>query len=678
MARKSEFDYVYRKFQEAQDRDKDEFSELYDEDFIESAQIVDNESNKDNENNADNENYADDIDNEELYEEESSEEAFNRLLKESNEEPTFSTHNLELLYKDVLKGKSVINFEAGLLLLEDIFHIRLDDWQKQLLAAAFASEEGYVFSEDEKVKELFEINGKLGALPVGIPNINFNRKGYREAFEEEELCTHGELFDYLGRVRHIKRVIQGRWSVLDNAIEDYFESLKKNYLKFSSFSFIIPRRNGKSYLLAAYLLLNALAGKNCLYSSYTSPSANELKSLLTSIIKKSKAGHLFTLPADSAKGVVKIVFRFKDIESNIHIATRSGSVRGFGVDKIVFDEANDLSSKDIAVYSPLIGNSEEPQSIFCGTPSSLDSQGFGVEMAFNAQVASNKVSPAGFHAEWASPKIVSREEAYQEKVLRRFNPAYGKRLKKEGFLSSLGDLLTFSVERLGYNFTAKEVNGNYFQKEVYDTTSISARKMEAFASTLPYYNISIHCDRDSSFFVIVLCAENKNEEFKPEGLDNKFNSYIFDILCFASIDDENFDEVMTSTIEKYARQNRCRRVIVSDYASTQSKRLLSSIGLFYPRSTKEYKRTSVGKIEFVQRTAKNALWDSLLQAYKRKGVSFLKSDSIRRELQLVYPKKDNSGRTGGINSKNLWFEVALQGFAYSLAPFTLGVKANKY
>lgn len=664
----SEYDYAYRKFKEAQDKDKEEEQALFAEDFLTSAQLVNNEGKENNEGNV----------NDELYEEESSDAAFENLLKEENNVPTFSTHNLFSLYEDSLKGKSVIDLNVGLLLLEDIFHIRLDDWQKYLLAAMFAAEEGYVFSEEEKVKNIFEIKGKLNTLPVGVPNINLSKKGYTNAFSEETLCSHGELFDYLERVRHIKRLLQGRWNVVDLAIDEYFESKKKNYLKFSSFSFIIPRRNGKSYLLAAYLLLNALAGKNCLYSSYTSPSANELKSLLNSIIKKSKAASMFTLPSDSAKGVVKIIFRFKDIESNIHIATRSGSVRGFGVDKIVFDEANDLSSKDIAVYSPLIGNSEQPQAIFCGTPSSLDSQGFGVEMAFNAQVASNKVSPSGFHAEWATPKIVSREEAYSEKVLKRFNPAYGKRLRKEGFLTGLGDLLTFSVERLGYNFTAKEVNGNYFQKEVYDISCISKQKMESFASTLPYYNIAIHCDRDSSFFVIVLCAENKNEEFKPEGLDNKFNSYIFDVLCFASIDDENFDEVMTSTIEKYARQNRCRRVIVSDYASTQAKRLLSSIGLFYPRSTKEYKRTSVGKIEFVQRTAKNALWDSLLQAYKRKGVSFLKSDSIRRELQLVYPKKDNSGRTGGINSKNLWFEVALQGFAYSLAPFTLGVKANKY
>lgn len=664
----SEYDYAYRKFKEAQDKDKEEEKSLFAEDFLTSAQLVNNEGKENNEGNID----------DELYEEESSEAAFENILKEENNVPTFSTHNLFSLYEDSLKGKSVIDLNVGLLILEDIFHIKLDEWQKYLLAAMFAAEEGYVFSEEEKVKNIFEIKGKLNTLPVGVPNINLSKKGYTNAFSEETLCTHGELFDYLERVRHIKRLLQGRWNVVDLAIDEYFESKKKNYLKFSSFSFIIPRRNGKSYLLAAYLLLNALAGKNCLYSSYTSPSANELKSLLNSIIKKSRAASMFTLPSDSAKGVVKIIFRFKDIESNIHIATRSGSVRGFGVDKIVFDEANDLSSKDIAVYSPLIGNSEQPQAIFCGTPSSLDSQGFGVEMAFNAQVASNKVSPSGFHAEWATPKIVSREEAYSEKVLKRFNPAYGKRLRKEGFLTGLGDLLTFSVERLGYNFTAKEVNGNYFQKEVYDISCISKQKMESFASTLPYYNISIHCDRDSSFFVIVLCAENKNEEFKPEGLDNKFNSYIFDVLCFASIDDENFDEVMTSTIEKYARQNRCRRVIISDYASTQAKRLLSSIGLFYPRSTKEYKRTSVGKIEFVQRTAKNALWDSLLQAYKRKGVSFLKSDSIRRELQLVYPKKDNSGRTGGINSKNLWFEVTLQGFAYSLAPFTLGVKANKY
>lgn len=664
----SEYDYAYRKFKEAQDKDKEEEQALFAEDFLTSAQLVNNEGKENNEGNVD----------DELYEEENSDTAFEKLLKEENNVPTFSTHNLFSLYEDSLKGKSVIDLNVGLLLLEDIFHIRLDEWQKYLLAAMFAAEEGYVFSEEEKVKNIFEIKGKLNTLPVGVPNINLSKKGYTNAFSEETLCSHGELFDYLERVRHIKRLLQGRWNVVDLAIDEYFESKKKNYLKFSSFSFIIPRRNGKSYLLAAYLLLNALAGKNCLYSSYTSPSANELKSLLNSIIKKSRAASMFTLPSDSAKGVVKIIFRFKDIESNIHIATRSGSVRGFGVDKIVFDEANDLSSKDIAVYSPLIGNSEQPQAVFCGTPSSLDSQGFGVEMAFNAQVASNKVSPSGFHAEWATPKIVSREEAYSEKVLKRFNPAYGKRLRKEGFLTGLGDLLTFSVERLGYNFTAKEVNGNYFQKEVYDISCISKQKMESFASTLPYYNIAIHCDRDSSFFVIVLCAENKNEEFKPEGLDNKFNSYIFDILCFASIEDENFDEVMTSTIEKYARQNRCRRVIISDYASTQAKRLLSSIGLFYPRSTKEYKRTSVGKIEFVQRTAKNALWDSLLQAYKRKGVSFLKSDSIRRELQLVYPKKDNSGRTGGINSKNLWFEVALQGFAYSLAPFTLGVKANKY
>lgn len=596
------------------------------------------------------------------------EEEMARLLEQDHRLPTYESTSLQNVRREVEEeGSGYVDMNVAYYLLENFFHVKLDEFQKDYLTTLFAGSWKRTYETVDAFTPIIR-PGQRDSLPIkGAPIMNYERRTWK-TLPKEELCTFGDIEDYLYTLQRKRIDGGGRPKRFELNLKEELDKRKEWGLRYNAASLIIPRRNGKSFIFIAYCIISLLIGRSTFYTSYRESSMREFMDLFSSIIEESPLAKYFVISSKSEKGLKKARFSFYGLKSEVAFATRGGSsARGSGYDSVIFDEANDMSSSDTSVYSPLIGNAKEPQTVYLGTPTMVDKIS-GQKQFFREQVENNKKSENGLHAEWSIPKIASEEESSDTKVLKRFNPSYGLRMSKENFAGA-GDLVAFSVERLGYTFSQSGYDASFFDIETYDKTKMTREEMALLARTGPQYNVSISCDKEQKIFIVSLCAYNKAKRFYPKTLNKDYGHFVFDLLLAVHVEDEEFDEKMKDVIGKYARQLRCRSIIVTGLATTQAKRVLGALGLFYPTTSDKYRRLSLGKVRFDQRRNSHEQVSDFVGMMHRGSASLIDSDLLRRELQMVYPVANSNKNFMGYNANSKWMSTLLEAFSFALTPF---------
>jgi hypothetical protein len=132
----------------------------------------------------------------------------------------------------------------------------------------------------------------------------------------------------------------------------------------------VPRQNGKNSLLEARELFGAvMLGERILHTAHEVKTANKhFKRLQFFFDNKRQYPDLHAMVTNLrlANGETGV---FLENGGSIELAARStGSGRGFSVDTLVADEAQDLTDDEIAALLPTISASDNPQVILAGTP----------------------------------------------------------------------------------------------------------------------------------------------------------------------------------------------------------------------------------------------------------------------------------------------------------------------
>ena len=596
------------------------------------------------------------------------EEEMARLLEQDHRLPTYQSTSLQNVRREVEEeGSGYVDMNVAYYLLETFFHVTLDEFQKDYLTTLFAGTWKRTYETVDAFTPIIKPGQRDSAPIKGAPVMNYERRTWK-MLPKEALCTFGDIEDYLYTLQRQRIDGGGRPKRFELNLREELAERREWGLRYNSASLIIPRRNGKSFIFIAYCIISLLIGRSTFYTSYRESSMREFMDLISSIIRDSPIGKYCEISSKSEKGLKKIKFSFYGTKSEIAFATRGGSsARGSGYDSVIFDEANDMSSSDTSVYSPLIGNAKEPQTVYLGTPTMVDKIS-GQKQFFREQVETNKKSENAFHAEWSIPKIASEEEASDTKVLKRFNPAYGIRMGKENFVGA-GDLVAFSVERLGYTFSQSGYDASFFDIATYDETKMTREEMALLAKSGPQYNISIACDREQKIYIVALCAQNKAKKFYPESLNEAYGHFVFDLLLAVHVDDEEFDEKMKKTVGSYARQLRCRSVIVTGPATTQAKRVLGALGLFWPSNSGRYRELGLGKVRFIQKRNSHEQISDFIGMMHRGSASLIDSDLLRRELQMVYPVTNSNKNFMKYNANSVWMATLLEAYSFALTPF---------
>ncbi|WP_103061578.1 hypothetical protein [Actinomyces qiguomingii] len=212
----------------------------------------------------------------------------------------------------------------------------------------------------------------------------------------------------------------------------------------------VPRQNGKNAVIEARELYGmAVIGEAFLHTAHEVKTARKaFRRLLTFFDNPRKYPDLAAKVVEIRRtnGQEAIVL---DNGGSVEFVARSkGSARGFTVDTIVADEAQDFGEDAMEALrsTNAAGPQQNPQLILTGTPPGPKADG-EIFRRFRASALSGS-SDTTCWAEWSAPNDADYDD---EKTWATANPGYGIRISRDTIMDERGDLSEegFARERLG-------------------------------------------------------------------------------------------------------------------------------------------------------------------------------------------------------------------------------------
>lgn len=214
----------------------------------------------------------------------------------------------------------------------------------------------------------------------------------------------------------------------------------------------VPRQNGKNGALEIFELYCMVAlGLRVLHTAHEVKTARKAFARLLEFFDNPRS-------YPELAGMVKEIRRTNGQEAIVldnggsveFIARSRGSGRGFSVDTLVADEAQELTEDAWAALLPTISASDNPQVILTGTPPPPGAAGEVFARMRAAGVEGSDLRLAW--SEWSCPDDLSEVDLDDRGEWARRNPAKGTRLREETIADerAVMDPLTFARERLGW------------------------------------------------------------------------------------------------------------------------------------------------------------------------------------------------------------------------------------
>lgn len=206
------------------------------------------------------------------------------------------------------------------------------------------------------------------------------------------------------------------------------------------FGYSLPRRNGKSEILAIRELWGLVMGEHIMHTAHRTTTTHAAWEKL--------CGWLDTmgLPYSSIRAAGRERIYLHDTGGRIDYRTRtSKGGLGEGVDLLVIDEAQEYQDDQESALKYIVTDSKNPQTLFCGTPPTPVSSGTVFTKLRSETFAGNTVDTGW--AEWSVEKMTdSRDkDAWYET-----NPSLGTVFSERDITAELGtDDVDFNIQRLG-------------------------------------------------------------------------------------------------------------------------------------------------------------------------------------------------------------------------------------
>ena len=207
------------------------------------------------------------------------------------------------------------------------------------------------------------------------------------------------------------------------------------------YGFEVPRRNGKNEIVTIRELWGLKNGELILHTAHRTDTAHKAWERLKKSVED--AG-LEIVSSYRAYGKEHI-----EIAGGGRVECRTRTSTGglgAGYDLLIIDEAQEYQDSHESALKYTVTDSENPQTIFCGTPPTPVSSGT-VFVKYRASTLAGENANAGW-AEWSVDDMTDPrdKEAWYET-----NPSLGYHLKERAILDEIGDDdLDFNIQRLGF------------------------------------------------------------------------------------------------------------------------------------------------------------------------------------------------------------------------------------
>lgn len=378
---------------------------------------------------------------------------------------------------------------------------------------------------------------------------------------------------------------------------------------------LVPRQNGKTEILVAYIIICLFMGRSGVYSSYRLTSSDDVYSRTYNAIKDSIFAPV--MKTSSEKATTKFVsLTQKGKESSFIFSTRRG---GFGrgltkKDVIIFDEAQEVTESQVSTVEALLTVSSTPQMLFMGTPAlpETDLQS-GKTIAANPfwgelkQKIIQRQSLSHLWLEWSCESIQAPGNL---EVAAKYNPSLGYdlgngyKMSITPFMSSVASNLNYSIERLGYQLDNSIFsNKPLLPLNVLDKVLLSKDQIhEMFKKERKY--------------AYVVKSNQKNSQVYVSKITSFKGKYFCALVGIYSLSDSNALSNLLSEIVKENQTYRCGEIIIDGNIRSVIGSHLQKIGKIKKSGQ------SFGKFKFIQVKTVHESAQLFESAYNNNNVFF--------------------------------------------------------
>lgn len=285
----------------------------------------------------------------------------------------------------------------------------------------------------------------------------------------------------------------------------------------------VPRRNGKNEIIVMREMWGLKNNEKILHTAHRTTTSHSAWERLCKQLDKAKIKYK-SIKASGRESVY-----IKDTDARVEFRTRSSKGGlGEGFDLLVIDEAQEYTDDQASALKYVVTDSNNPQTIFCGTPPTPVSSGTVFLKVRKSALAGETINTL-----WAEWSIENQSDPHDRELWYQTNPSLGTVLTERAILDEVGDdVIDFNIQRLGLWI-------QYNQKSAIS----KAEWLEMQIHTLPQLNsklfVGIKYSRDGKHVAVSIAAKTREEKIFVEVIDCRDvkagNTWIINFLRQADI-----------------------------------------------------------------------------------------------------------------------------------------------
>lgn len=244
-----------------------------------------------------------------------------------------------------------------------------------------------------------------------------------------------ELYEKSGRKAQ-------KWQI--NLLKPLMAQTSKGLWVHTKFGYSLPRRNGKNEVVAMRELYGLEKGEQILHTAHRTTTSHAAWERLKRIIEKSGYKEDEDYSTLRATGRERIEFLKSEGRIEFRTRTSTGGL-GEGYDLLVIDEAQEYTTDQESALKYVVTDSQNPQTIFCGTPPTPVSSGTVFPDLRKAALQGETRNTA-----WAEWSVEEESDPWDTELWYLTNPSLGTIFTERSVSDEIGsDAVDFNIQRLG-------------------------------------------------------------------------------------------------------------------------------------------------------------------------------------------------------------------------------------
>lgn len=271
----------------------------------------------------------------------------------------------------------------------------------------------------------------------------------------------------------------------------------------TKFGYSLPRRNGKNEVIAIREMQGLQAGEQILHTAHRTTTSHTAWERLCRLLDKAEIRYI------SLRATGRERIDFPDTGGRVEFRTRTSTGGlGEGFDLLVIDEAQEYTDDQESALKYVVTDSDNPQTLFCGTPPTPLSSGTVFTNLRNSALQGD-VPNTG----WAEWSVEDETDPHDKEAWYRTNPSLGSIFTERSVIDEIGsDIIDFNIQRLGLWV-------RYNQKSAISVTDWEQLKVNSLPALQSKLNVGIKYGKDGINVAVSVAVKTLSNKIFIEAID---------------------------------------------------------------------------------------------------------------------------------------------------------------